>query len=53
MQSGTTQFFLLLPELKEEDLDIVIERIMSKWETTDGHDAVEITYVTETIFYTR
>ncbi|MBR1523594.1 MAG: diguanylate cyclase [Lachnospiraceae bacterium] len=49
MQSGNNRYFILLPELKEKDLDSVTERIMSKWETTEFYAVTDVTYVAETV----
>ncbi|MBQ8955671.1 MAG: hypothetical protein IJ075_01750, partial [Lachnospiraceae bacterium] len=51
MQSGNNRYFILLPELKEKDLDSVTERIMSKWETTEFYAVTDVTYVAETVSY--
>ena len=44
MQTRTNQFFVLFPELTEEYVDNVVQRILSTWEKTAGHEWVEIIY---------
>ena len=40
LQSKPNQFFLLLPELTEEDFPDLLQRIMKAWEATGHHDKI-------------
>ena len=44
MQMGAEQFFVLLPEIDEENIDNVIGRILDLWEARGGGKKAEITY---------
>ncbi len=52
-QSKRNQFFLLLPELQEQNAPVVIERILSTWEMSKPVDGVRIKYAIESIDYTE
>ncbi|MBR1854352.1 MAG: diguanylate cyclase [Lachnospiraceae bacterium] len=49
LQNRQNQFFLLLPELTEENATIVIERIMAKWERTEYHADIRVSYDMESL----
>ena len=49
MPRKSNQFFLLLPELSEENVCVVTERILGKWYATEWADKAEVSFVTETI----
>ena len=42
MQTGDGQFFLLLPEIDELNIDTVTDRVMSAWKQTQYADSVEL-----------
>ena len=48
-QSRQNRFFLLLPEMGQEAVDIVVGRIMAKWEQTEYSASYEVRYTSETI----
>ena len=48
-QSRQNRFFLLLPEMGQEAVDIVVGRIMAKWEKTEYSALFEVRYTAETI----
>ena len=50
MQNKPTQFFLFLPELSEQDMNKVIERIMDAWGQRK-HDGVNIEYIMEPVVF--
>ena len=49
MQTKPNQYFLLLPELTDRDLDSVIERIYEVWEEKDYHERFVLVYEIESI----
>lgn len=44
VQTGTDQFFLLLPELNPEHVDRVIERILKAWDKTEYRNITRLEY---------
>ena len=48
-QCKKDQFFLLLPELSEENIQILVDRIMRKWESTGEGDGVTVLYSAEKV----
>ncbi len=44
MQTGGSQFFFLLPEVKEDDIDNLISRIIDVWKMNKLSDQVSVTY---------
>jgi GGDEF domain-containing protein len=52
-QSKRNQFFLLLPELQEQNAPVVIERILSTWEMSKSKEGIRINYAIESIDYTE
>ena len=51
LQNKPNQFFLLLPELSEEDGPKFIERILSEWEKTEHPVGIRIEYAIEYAVY--
>ena len=51
LQNKPNHFFLLLPELSEEDGPKVIERILSAWKQTEYSAGVRVEYATEYMTY--
>ena len=49
MQYKLNQFFLLLPELSEDDVSVVTGRIMSKWQTHEICRSIDIEYITKSM----
>ena len=44
MQRKQNSFFLVLPELSDENVDVVIGNIMSEWEKTDHYGKIRVDY---------
>ena len=53
LQSKPNQFFLLLPQLSEEDFPKVLKRIMAAWEAREPHSEVAIDYAVEYVVYEK
>ena len=53
LQSKPNQFFLLLPQLSEEDFPKVLKRIMAAWEAREPHSEVAIDYAVEYVIYEK
>ena len=51
--SKPNQFFLLLPEVSEQDFPHVIQRIMKAWEKMEAHSAVNVEYAVEYSVYEK
>ncbi len=51
MRNRPNQFFLLLPELSEEDVPKVVGRIMNGWNRTDFSESTEVKYASELVSY--
>ena len=49
MQYRTNQFFLLLPEITDKDINSVIDRIKRQWEQNEFSSAAEPEYKIESI----
>lgn len=43
MECGENQLFLLLPEVREYDIDNILNRLLSKWRSSDYSGSVEVT----------
>ncbi|MBR5406095.1 MAG: diguanylate cyclase [Lachnospiraceae bacterium] len=50
-QCGSGRYFAVLPNLKEQDTDSVIERIRDEWNNTEYSDRVSIDHMTSTISF--
>ena len=53
LQHKTNQFFLLLPELSEQDFPSVLERVKAAWEATDSHEGIHVEYLIEPVVYEK
>jgi hypothetical protein len=53
LQSKPNQFFLLLPQLSEEDFPKVLQRIMAGWKAREPHSEVSIDYAVEYVAYEK
>ncbi|MBR2524521.1 MAG: diguanylate cyclase [Clostridiales bacterium] len=49
MQSKQNQYFLLLPEINEQHINVVIERILKKWSRYELSSLAKVKYVSELI----
>ncbi len=52
-QSRPDGYYLLLPELTEENVPVVIGRILGAWEGTKYHDSVRVCHQSETVSFTE
>ena len=53
LQSKPNQFFLLLPELSEEDCPKVVQRILTAWAATELSAGIEVEYASESFVYEK
>ena len=44
MQRKQNSFFLVLPELSDENVNVVIKNIMNEWERSDHYGRVKVDY---------
>ena len=53
LMSKPNQFFLLLPELSEEDLPRVVKRILAAWDENSEYDDIRVDYAVDYSFYEK
>ena len=53
LQHKTNQFFLLLPELSEDDFPNVLERLKQAWESTEFNEGIHVEYLIEPVVYEK
>ncbi len=52
-QNRANEFFLLLPQVSEEDAVIVVRRIMDQWEKLGPHGGITVEYVSEPLTFDK
>ena len=53
LQSRPNHFFLLLPELAEEDFPDVLQKIMKAWEAAEAHDKIIVDHAVKFAVYDK